>query len=191
MADRLPCQVCGRALVPLSDGTSRSHTPRRRGCGGAEGAHCPGSGFRLARWLTGQVLQHHSGEIWEVVEDHVASPIYGLPGPDYLLRCLDTRKGSVDTRMGRETVCHCEYMHRHGWIPVPKMHYVLAGAKAFLDYCRRRSYNHHSPRIKRISQPEDVQGIGPDCTITIVDAAELTEDLAEAFEELRLKGLLP
>lgn len=115
---RLPCQVCGRSLVPLRDGTSRSHTPRRRGTGGREYARCQGSGYRLARWPVGQRLRHHTTGIWEVVEDRAATTRWA----DYLIRCVEpTRSLSGDGYMeepGKETVAHGEYMHRHGWTPV-------------------------------------------------------------------------
>ncbi|MCA1572672.1 MAG: hypothetical protein LC798_20730 [Chloroflexi bacterium] len=100
-ASRLPCQGCGRLLVPLRDGTAR---PRGRGRTG--GGHCDGSGYRLARWPVGQELRHHAGDRWLVAEDR--GGLYG----DYFLRCLRGRE------QGREMVAHGEYMHRHGWTPI-------------------------------------------------------------------------
>lgn len=77
-AERLSCQVCGRRLVPLKDGTSRNHVARP----GAED-YCQGSGYRLARCPVGQRLRHHGGSVWEVVEDRErvpAGPAEGAPG---------------------------------------------------------------------------------------------------------------
>lgn len=96
---RLPCQVCGRPLVPKKDGTARCHNYRSR-----HGRWtCQGSGYRMARWPVGQLLRHHAGDLWEVVEDR------GGQWSDYYLRCLRGREE------GREMVAHGEYMHRHGW----------------------------------------------------------------------------
>jgi hypothetical protein len=97
--ERLPCQVCGRLLVPLGDGTARNHTYKRR-----SGWRCQGSGYRLARWPVGQFLRHHSGDIWRVLEDR------GGEWGDYYLRCVEGRED------GREMVAHGEYMHfRNGF----------------------------------------------------------------------------
>jgi hypothetical protein len=71
MSERMLCQVCGRPLVPLKDGTSRQHTPHRAGTGGGEYYRCPGSGYRMARWPVGQRLIHHTGMVWEVIEARV------------------------------------------------------------------------------------------------------------------------
>lgn len=104
----MPCQVCGRRLVPLGDGTSRDHVARR----GHE-SYCRGSRHRLARWVVGQRLRHHGGSVWEVVEDR------GGRWGDYLLRCVvGTRSYDGDRWLdepGREMVAHGEYMHRDGW----------------------------------------------------------------------------
>lgn len=108
---RVQCQVCGRALVPLSDGTSRNHTPRR----GLEG-YCKGSRHRLARWPVGQRLRHHGGSVWEVVEDR------GGRWGDYLIRCVVGQRSLWREEWleepGREMVTHGEYMHRDGWRPI-------------------------------------------------------------------------
>lgn len=119
MAERLPCQVCDRSLVPLKDGTSRSHTPHRAGTGGEahEYRRCPGSGHRLARWPVGQRLQHHTTGVWEVVEDRAAATRWA----DYLIRCVEPTIGFSGEPMepvGKELVVHGEYMHRDGWAPV-------------------------------------------------------------------------
>jgi len=106
---RLPCQVCGRQLVPLRDGTSRGHTPVRRGTGGMDGARCKGSGYRLARWPIGQHLQHHTGSVWRIVGDR------GRDG-DYLIRCV--QESWLEGPSGKEMTVHGEYMHRHGWTPL-------------------------------------------------------------------------
>lgn len=106
---QIACQVCGRKLVPLKDGTSRRHYADRRrpGQDAYDRSHCRGSGYRLARWPVGQELYHHSGDRWLVVEDRGGT--YG----DYWLRCL------VGREQCREMVAHGEYMHRHGWMPCP------------------------------------------------------------------------
>lgn len=109
---RLPCQVCGRSLVPLKDGTSRNHVRHP----GAED-YCQGSGYRLARWSVGQRLRHHGGSVWVVREDRDRSSRWG----DYLLLCIvGTRSWSGDGWLeepGKMLVAHGEYMHRHGWTP--------------------------------------------------------------------------
>jgi hypothetical protein len=105
------CQVCGRMLVPLKDGTSRSHIPgsrRRRNPDGFDREYCQGAGYRLARWQPGQRLRHHSGDVWVIEEDQG-----GMWG-DYLMHCLDGRE------RGRTMVAHGEYMHRHGWTALPR-----------------------------------------------------------------------
>jgi hypothetical protein len=104
-ASRIPCQVCGRRLVPLKDGTSRNHHPRRygRGVEQFDRSYCQGSGHRLARWPVGQLLFHHSGDLWQVAEDR------GGQWGDYWLKCLHGREKD------REMLAHGEYMHRHGW----------------------------------------------------------------------------
>lgn len=104
---RVLCQVCGRALVPLRDGTARNHVRRR----GAED-YCGGSRHRLARWTVGQRLRHHAGSVWEV-----AANAGGIGGYDLL--CIVGTPGwaggeSVGTRM----TVHAEYMHRDGWRPI-------------------------------------------------------------------------
>jgi hypothetical protein len=101
---RVPCQVCGRRLVPLRDGTSRYHC-RRRGSD-----YCHGSRHRVARWPVGQRLRHHAGSVWEVVED-----LGGMYG-DYLLRCVVGTPGWMGgEKVGNEMRAHGEYMHRDGW----------------------------------------------------------------------------
>ena len=126
MGEPMPCQVCGRLLVPLRDGTSRSHTPRRAGTGGGEYNRCPGSRYPLARWTVGQRLIHHTGMIWEVVEDQ------GGPYGNYLIRCVDLN--GHDSRyesVGREMVAHGEYLHRHGWWAAPPD--LMAALQASLE----------------------------------------------------------
>ena len=104
---RVRCQVCGRALIPLSDGTARNHVRRR----GAED-YCQGSRHRLERWPVGQLLRHHSGSVWEVVEDR------GGQWGDYLIRCVNGTPGWMGgQKVGDEMVTHGEYMHRDGWRP--------------------------------------------------------------------------
>lgn len=76
---RLPCQVCGRSLSVRHDGLVKPHK-RRRG-----GDYCQGTGYRHARWPEGQRLRHHSGDLWEVVEDQGGQ--YG----DYVMRCIAGR----------------------------------------------------------------------------------------------------
>lgn len=104
---RVQCQVCGRMLVPLKDGTSRRHLPRRYASHvePVDRSLCRGSGHQLARWDVGQILQHHSGDFWQVAEDR------GGRWGDYLMQCFHGREN------GREMVAHGEYMHRHGWTP--------------------------------------------------------------------------
>ncbi len=101
MTERLPCQGCGRPLVPLADGTSRHHGRYSKGHG-----RCDGSGYRLVRWPEGQHLRHHAGDIWIVFAD-----IGGDYG-DYWIRCVAGRE------KGRDLHAHGEYMHRHGWTAV-------------------------------------------------------------------------
>jgi hypothetical protein len=57
-SERVQCQVCGRMLVPLRDGTSRNHRPRRYSDSVDlfDRSYCRGSGYRLARWEPGQQL---------------------------------------------------------------------------------------------------------------------------------------
>jgi hypothetical protein len=104
---RLPCQVCGRRLVPLRDGTARRH--------GRYGG-CKGSGYRLARWRVGQRLVHHGGSVWEVADDR------GGPDGDYLIVCVNGQRSLFHNewieKPGQARVTHGEYMHRHGWRPV-------------------------------------------------------------------------
>lgn len=107
------CQVCGRDVQVLRDGTSRAHK-RRRNTRDIYADNCGGSGYRNALWPAGQRLRHHSGDVWEIVaanlpgdgkwHDHELT----MPG-DYSLRCLAGRE------QGREMRAHAEYMHRHGW----------------------------------------------------------------------------
>lgn len=108
---RLPCQVCGRSLVPLSDGTSRNHNWRH----GSED-YCQGSRHRLERWPVGQQLRHHGGSVWEVIEDR------GGRHGDYLVRCVVGQRSMWREEWveapGREMVTHGEYMHRDGWRPI-------------------------------------------------------------------------
>lgn len=96
-------------LAQLKDGTSRAHYPTARSNATYryDRDRCPGSGYRMARWPVGQKLRHHSGDVWEVLED-----IGGRYG-DYRLGCLAGRE------KGREMDAHGEYMHRHGWEPCP------------------------------------------------------------------------
>jgi hypothetical protein len=107
--ERLPCQVCGVRLAPRADGLARPH-----------GRHydCRGVGYRLARWPVGQRLQHHTTGVWEVVEDHAATR-----WADYLIRCVTPTRslsgGGFMEEPGVEVVVHGEYLHRHGWTPVP------------------------------------------------------------------------
>lgn len=112
MPERLPCQVCGRRLVPLKDGTARNHVSHR----GAED-YCQGSRYRLARWEVGQQLVHHSGAVFVVREDR------GGQHGDYLIECRDGlrslwRPDEWLEEPGRTIVAHGEYMHRHGWTPL-------------------------------------------------------------------------
>lgn len=97
-------------LVPLKDGTSRNHYRHRYPAtiDRYDRVYCKGAGYRLARWKPRQQLRHHSGDVWEVVEDRGGR--YG----DYWLRCLAGRE------KGREMLAHGEYMHRHGWTPLPR-----------------------------------------------------------------------
>lgn len=112
MAERIPCQVCRRELVPLRDGTSRRHrAPRSYEPWSA----CQGSGYRLARWEVGQRLLHHTGSVWVVEEDRDATTKWG----DYIVRCIDVSRAVNDNEDGRVMVAHGEYLHRHGWEPLP------------------------------------------------------------------------
>lgn len=97
------CEVCGRTIQVLKDGTLRAHKWHRR-----IGDLCQGSGYRQARWPVGQLLRHHAGDLWEVVEDLAGTTRYR----DYKLRCLAGRE------KGRAMNAHGEYMHRHGWTAV-------------------------------------------------------------------------
>lgn len=108
---RIPCQCCGRRLVPLADGTSRRHYSTRHSYGERED-HCQGSGYRLDRWPIGQRLEHYTGQIWEV-DDHVTNGGY----PAYWMRCVVQ---TIETFRPPGTVerFNAEYLHRHGWTPV-------------------------------------------------------------------------
>jgi hypothetical protein len=112
---RVKCQVCGRMLVPLKSGLHRNHVRHRR----AED-WCQGSGYRAERWPVDQLLRHHSGDLWQVLEDR------GGQWGDYFLRCLLGRE------QGRAMVAHGEYMHRHGWTPA-KIHKGELAALAAAD----------------------------------------------------------
>ena len=109
--NRVTCQVCGRGLVPLKNGLHRDHAP--------QGYHepyerCKGSGYRAERWMVGQKLRHHSGTVWEVIEDQGGR--YG----DYLMRrtAVPVPDWIQERPIGSTMVTHGEYMHRHGWEPV-------------------------------------------------------------------------
>lgn len=104
------CEVCGRVVQTLRDGTNRRHKPP--GHHGWEADSCPGSGYRQARWPVGQRLRHHAGSIWLVVEDRCGTTCWR----DYLLRCV--YRGAWGAREPNAMVVHGEYMHRHGWTPV-------------------------------------------------------------------------
>lgn len=102
MAERLPCQVCGRPLTTRPDGLTRDH----RAPGQEPYGRCRGAGYRHARWEVGQRLAHHSSGIWVVFAD--VGGDYG----DYWIRCLS------GSEKDRDLMAHGEYMHRHGWSPV-------------------------------------------------------------------------
>lgn len=108
MTERLPCQVCGKHLTQRRDGLAKPHGRYGR---------CRGVGYQLARWKVGQQLVHHAGSTWEIVED-----IGGRWG-DYRARCVaapDYPWGQRnDDEEGAERVLHGEYLHRHGWRPLP------------------------------------------------------------------------
>lgn len=112
---RIMCQVCRRMLVSRKDGTSRNHYSHRYPAtiDRYDRSYCKGSGYRLARWEVGQKLRHHSGCVWEVVEDR------GGRCGDYVIRCLSIPQGIFERPVGTEMVTHGEYMHRHGWTPLP------------------------------------------------------------------------
>lgn len=97
------CEVCGRVVQVLRDGTCRTHNFRRH-----HGGRCSGSGYRQARWPEGQLLRHHAGDVWQVVEDRAGT----TPYRDYWMRCIQGREKD------REFAAHGEYMHRHGWVPI-------------------------------------------------------------------------
>jgi hypothetical protein len=101
MSDRLPCQVCGRPLVPLGGGAHRRH--KRPGEHGSYFDYCSGSLYRAARWPVGQELRHHAGDLWRVEKSH------GDNCGDYEIRCIAGRE------QGRTMTVHAEYMHRDGW----------------------------------------------------------------------------
>lgn len=105
---RRPCQVCGRWLNARRDGMVKPHKAPRTY---EPYAYCRGTGYRHARWEVGQKLRHHTGMIWEVIEDR------GGQWGDYLIRCLSIPAFGVSRyeKVGREMVTHAEYMHRHGW----------------------------------------------------------------------------
>ena len=111
--ERISCQVCGRRLVPLADGTSRNHYPRP---GRQFEDYCQGSRYRLARWPVGQHLRHHGGSVWIVEAD-----LGGSHG-DYRLRCVIGSRAFDGDRWleppGKTMGVHGEYVHRHGWTPV-------------------------------------------------------------------------
>lgn len=98
------CEVCGRAVQLRADGTVRAHN-RHRHARGDYGHRCGGSERRQARWPVSQLLWHHAGDLWVVLEDRVKTTEFR----DYLLRCVRGRE------KGRVMVAHGEYMHRHGW----------------------------------------------------------------------------
>lgn len=106
---RVPCQVCGRALVPLADGTARRH---------GRWGDCSGSGYRLALWPVGQRLAHYAGAVFEVVSVHR----YGGPShqwmSEYVMRCVSDPFQTSGVERGKTSTFHGEYLHRHGWTPV-------------------------------------------------------------------------
>lgn len=107
---RAACQVCGRPLVALLDGTARRH--------GRYG-ECQGSGYQLDLWPLGQELRHYAGSRWEVVE---RNPYRGSSHhwmTDYVMVCLSDPHDSFGEGVpGRRQTFHGEYLHRHGWTPV-------------------------------------------------------------------------
>lgn len=107
--DRLPCQVCGRPLVPLMDGTARRH--------GRYGG-CSGSGYRLEPWYIGQRLAHYAGSVWEVV---ATRPYAGRSHEwmvEYTMRCVADPYKTGGRAVGSTDTFHGEYLHRHGWTPI-------------------------------------------------------------------------
>lgn len=109
LTEPLSCQVCGRRLVPLRDGTSRRH--------GRYGG-CSGSGYRLEPWSVGQLLAHYAGSFWEVV---AVEPYYGRSYEwmvEYTMRCLSDPYKNAGREVGSTDTFHGEYLHRHGWTPV-------------------------------------------------------------------------
>ena len=93
-------------------------TRLRNGLAKPHGRHgnCPGAGYRLARWPVGQLLRHHAGSVWEVIDDD--GPRTRPWSPDYRLRCVvGSPWGNSETK-GKEMTTHGEYMHRHGWTPI-------------------------------------------------------------------------
>jgi hypothetical protein len=110
MPERRSCQVCGRPLVALRDGTARRH--------GRYG-DCQGSGYRLDLWPIGQQLRHYAGSVWEVVD---RLPFLGASHhwmTEYVMVCLSDPYDSFGgDKAGRRDVFHGEYLHRHGWTPV-------------------------------------------------------------------------
>jgi hypothetical protein len=113
------CQVCGRSVQVLRDGTSRAHK-RRSNTRDIWADYCSGSKHRVALWPVGQRLRHHSGDLWEITAANLPGDgkwhngSLEMPG-DYLLRCLAGREQS------REMRAHAEYLHRHGWNPVASL----------------------------------------------------------------------
>lgn len=106
-SERIACQVCGRKLMPLKDGTSRRH--------GSHGS-CAGSGFRLALWPAGQRLRHYAGAVFEIIEP-VWNPGYRID--DYSVRCVSDPHGTSGVGLGERDRFHAEYVHRAGWTPEP------------------------------------------------------------------------
>jgi hypothetical protein len=112
------CQVCGREVQVLRDGTSRPHK-RRKNARDIYADYCGGSGFRNARWPQGQLLRHHGGDVWEIVAPSLIADEQVRRGrgtfpmaDDYFLRCLAGRE------QDREMRAHSEYMHRDGWTAI-------------------------------------------------------------------------
>jgi hypothetical protein len=109
------CQVCEREVQVLRDGTSRPHK-RRANTRDIYSDYCGGSGYRNALWPAGQLLRHHSGDLWEIVAVDLAGDgtwhdgSLAMPG-DYEMWC---RAGREE---GRKMRAHAEYLHRHGWTP--------------------------------------------------------------------------
>lgn len=77
----------------------------------------------LTRYEAGQRLVHHSGAVWEIVDNDLPGRgeweggMVAVAG-DYLIRCESlTASANRHESVGREMRVHPDYLHGDGWRP--------------------------------------------------------------------------